>query len=450
MKYFILAGLLSGAVFANSNDLIHRPKSFPVTGGQAVFVDFSEAVYKITYDATTKKALVRAEISFDAPEAGLPIFDTVQTPTSIILDGVKVDAVEAKTPSRETTLRYVNRSVSVGSHSMIIEVPLNELLDFTSEQGVKSAFWTSDLSEREFMERYLPANFEFDQVKMTYMIKFVGTKTKQLIFTNGTQTTEGDWIKISYPSHYTASSIFFHTVPEGTVEYKRFTLRSIDGREIPAVVYYQNGPFSTTNLDRLQQKTTDVFTELERDYGAFLHPQIIVYNAGSGGMEYCGATMTDNGALGHELFHSYFARGVMPANGNSGWMDEALASWRDGGYRSTTTLSGSSRMSAHEYYTRTTDTAAYSFGARFMGYLDGTLAARGKGGLKPFMRHMVENKSLKPIFVEEFYKEMSAFYGVDMEPDFKKYTYGQGIVTPAKADEHVHKKMSLQELRKHL
>jgi hypothetical protein len=49
-------------------------------------------------------------------------------------------------------------------------------------------------------------------------------------------------------------------------------------------------------------------------------------------MEYCGATMTDPGALGHELTHSWFARGVMPANGNTGWIDEAVASWRDDGY----------------------------------------------------------------------------------------------------------------------
>lgn len=160
--------------------------------------------------------------------------------------------------------------------------------------------------------------------------------------------------------------------------------------------------------------------------------------------------MTDMGALGHEMFHFYFARGVMPANGNSGWIDEALASWRDGGYRSMTTLSGSSRMSSRDYYTRTTDTSAYSFGARFMSYLDGTLNAKGKGGLKPFMRQMVEKRAFQPLFVEEFYKEMSDFYGISMEADFRKYTYDKSAVTTEKSSHPVHKKMGLEELRNHL
>ena len=451
MKRLLLLTLLSTTVLANSNDLAHRPKSFSVSNGKAVFVDFTEATYKITYNVDKRESSIRAEIKFNAPEAGFPIFDSVQDPTLVQIDGVKTEATKTKTPDNETTLRYINKSISTGAHSMIVEVPLKELMDFSFDGGVKSAFWTSDLEERNFAELYMPANFEFDQVKMTYFVRFIGAKKKQLIFTNGQMSTEGEWTKIVYPAHFTSSSIFFHTVPEGSVELKRFTLKSIDGRELPAVVYYQNGPFSSGNLDRLVTKTTQVFQELESDYGAWLHDQIIVYNAGSGGMEYCGATMTDYSALGHELFHSYFARGVMPANGNSGWLDEALASWRDNGYRSSTTLTGSSRMSSHEYYTRTTDTAAYSFGARFMAYMDGSLSAQGKGGLKPFMRHMIENRALAPLFVEEFYKTMSAFYGIDLEPEFKKYTYGSsGVLAPEKLNNPIHKKMSIKELRKYL
>ena len=112
----------------------------------------------------------------------------------------------------------------------------------------------------------------------------------------------------------------------------------------------------------------------------------------------------------------------MPANGNAGWVDEALASWRDDGYQSLGTLSGSSNMSGRPYYTRTTDTAAYSFGERFMSYLDGKL--KSKGGLKPYMRTLVEREKFKPFFIEEFISHMSKFYGVDLSADFKQYTFG--------------------------
>ena len=328
---------------------------------------------------------------------------------------------------------------------MTIEVPLTELVEYTAS-GVKSAFWTSDLAERQFLERYLPANFEFDQVPMTFKVTFLGA-TDQVIYTNGVQKVSRDGsISITYPNYYTASSLYFHTTPKSEVKELRTSFRSIDGRELPVVVYVKATAW--TNLESLKSKTAEVFQELEKDYGAFPHPSITVYNSGMGGMEYCGATITAVSALGHELFHSYFARGMMPANGNSGWLDEALASWRDEGYQRTTTLSGSSQMSAHPLYTRTTDRAAYSFGARFMSYLDGKM--QDKGGLKLFLRHVIENRVHQPLFVEEFNKEMGEFYGRSVDEDFKRYTYGaksNDILIQDSTESGHHRKLTLAELK---
>jgi hypothetical protein len=450
MKLLLIAAtLFVSLAFAGDNDKLHTPKSFNVNGGKAVFADFTEADYVITYDIANKKATVKAAIKFEIAEEGFPIFDSVATPRSVLLDGTAVTSIETKTPAGETTLRLVNKLTAVGVHTLNIEVPLSSLVEF-SNGSVKSAFWTSDLSEREFLERYMPANFEFDQVKMTFNLEFLGATTKQIVYTNGVVTETGtNSYKISYPAYYTASSIFFHTVPTGATTEQRFTLKSIDGREIPAVVYFSKSSWATS-LDKLKEKTTAVFHELESDYGPFPHPSITVLQAGMGGMEYCGATMTDMSALGHEIFHSYFARGVMPANGNAGWLDEALASWRDDGYQTLSTLSGSTGMSSHPYYTRTTDKAAYSFGERFMSYLDGKV--QSKGGLKPFMRHMVDKKSFSPLFVEDFIKEMNEFYGISVDADFKKYTFGGGNIFShsLKAKSLVHRKMSIKELQNYL
>ena len=230
----------------------------------------------------------------------------------------------------------------------------------------------------------------------------------------------------------------------------RFTLKSIDGRMLPVLLYATKGSW-IASLDRLKEKVSSVFKELEADYGPFPHPSILVYQAGSGGMEYCGATMTDFGSVGHELFHSYFARGVMPANGNSGWLDEALASWRDNGYPTLSSLSGSSGMSSHPYYTRITDMAAYSFGARFMSLLDGE--TRGKGGMKPFLRYMVATQALKPLFVEEFISMMEGFYQQSFKNLFKRYTYGSGLnldQAGLRTESQPHRKMSLTELKDYL
>lgn len=433
---------------AGENDRYHMPKSFAVNGGKAVFADFYEAVYQINYDVTQKKAYVVAEIGLQVLEAGYPIFDSVETPTSVSFDGEPVQTVLSRTPGNETTLRIVNKLAAVGNHILRVEIPLTSLIEFTSDGGVKSAFWTSDLSERQFLERYLPANFEFDQVKMTFFVNFIGAKTRQIIYTNGVVAeTKPNSFRISYPAYYTSSSVFFHAVPQGSTKELRFSLKSIDGRSIPTVVYAARNSFAS--LETLARKTAEIFQELESDYGAFPHPSLTILQAGRGGMEYCGATMTELAALGHELFHSYFARGVMPANGNSGWVDEALASWRDNGYRSSTSMSGSSNMSSRAYYTRTTDRSAYTFGERFMRYLDGKLQA--KGGLKPFMRYMLERRIFNPIFVEEFIAEMSRFYGVSLEGDFKQFTYGRKAFGPLmQSESHFHKKMTLEEMKSYL
>lgn len=447
MKLIAIVLLISSYVFASSNDPSRIPKSFNTSTGKAVFVNFTEANYFINYDLINKNAWIKAEIKFDAPEAGFPIFDSFAEPTSIILNGSKTSATLTQTPSRETSVRVVNTAIGIGSHTLQIEVPLRDLVEFKAE-GVKSAFWTSDLSDRKYLERYMPANLEFDQVKMNFQVKVIGAKAKHTIYANGEQEIIDDsTFKISFPSHFTSSSVYFHMVPQGSMEELRFSLKSIDGRNVPVVVYTAKSFFrTTTKVDRLKTAVTEIFQELERDYGAFLHNQIIVYEAGLGGMEYCGATMTEFRALGHELFHSYFARGVMPANGNAGWVDEAFASWRDDDYYRSENLRGSSMMSSHPYYTRSTDTDAYGFGKRFMSYLDGKL--KDKGGLKPFMRHMVDKKNFSPFFIEEFIQDMNSFYGMNLDPEFKKYTFGSKKSEGFHSD--IHRKMSLEELQNHL
>lgn len=453
MKLFLVGLLLTTFALAN-NDLTHRPKSFSTRYGKAAFVDFQEANYDITYDITARKAYAVATIKFNMVEEGRPVFDSYESPDSVFLNGEQVTSSKVDTPNNETTVRIVDKVLSANtSHTLTIKITISALVDF-SRGTVKSAFWMSDLQERKFLERYLPANLEFDRVKMTINVNYIGATTKHIVYSNGeiTETSPSSY-KIVYPEYYTASSLYFHTVPEGATEELRFTLKSVDGREIPVVVYFSKNSRDHVSLIELKNETTAIFHELEGDYGAWLHPSITVYNAGSGGMEYCGATITSYEALGHELTHSYFARGVMPANGNAGWIDEAIASWRDKGYKSLESLKGSSTMSARAYYTRYTDSNAYSFGENFMRYLNNKFSSQG--GLKPFLRFMVENRAFSPIFVQDFVGEMNFFYTTSVNEDFKRYTYNNKNPTtyPNKLNESkhpIHHKMTEAELKKHL
>ena len=446
MRLFILLTTLVLSLSALANDLAHAPASFDFSGGHAVFADFTKATYNIRYDMNSKLAAVEATIELTTADAGRIIFDLKAEPSSITLDGKATSQDLISLPENASKVRALKDTAAIGKHTLVITVPLTRLLEWSSE-GVKSAFWTTDLDDRGYLEAYMPANLEFDRVPMMFKLEFVGGTKNQRIYTNGLVVGTGAGkFEVTYPEYFTSSSIFFHTAPEGAMNETSFIYRSIDGRELPVVIYKKPsiwGGSDAGTLSRLQQNTINILTELENDYGPFLHPSVTIYNAGSGGMEYCGATMTDSGALGHELTHSYFARGIMPANGNAGWIDEAVASWRDNRYPRSSSISGSANMAGRAGYTRYTDTAAYSFGARFMAYLDGKFASQG--GLKSLLRKLVEEKSFQPFFTEDFISWAEGHYRMDLKTEFKERVYGGK--SQKQSESSIHRKMSIEEMQ---
>lgn len=422
----------------------HAPKSFSTIHGNAIFIDIDTADYDLTYDLSAQTATAKATLVFDSFEEGLPIFDLVANPTSVLLDGHDVSHSLIKTPMNETSVRILLEKTKPGRHTLEVTSPITDSLRFISGSGVNSAFWFSDLDDRSYLENYAAANFEYDQMKMTFNIKVLGN-SKQKVFTNGKLTTISPTeFKIEFPEYFTSSSLYYHLVPVGRYYETNFTFKSKDGRDIPVAIY--TGTYESS-LASFKSEAVRVLNELEKDYGAFPHQSVTIFNAGSGGMEYCGATMTELRALGHELTHSYFARGIMPANGNAGWLDESIASWRDKGYQALSSLTGSSSMAGHEMYTRKTDMYAYSFGASFMGYLNYKMA--DKGGLKAYLAHLIETKLFDPLVTEEFSALMSEFYGVDMKPEFGRYVYGpQKLSTSQKSQSEFHYKMSIKDFKK--
>ncbi|MEX1100055.1 MAG: hypothetical protein WEB87_06495, partial [Bacteriovoracaceae bacterium] len=206
---------------------------------------------------------------------------------------------------------------------------------------------------------------------------------------------------------------------------------SIDGRKFPITIYSH---WRLMNY-YLKKRTFKVLAELERDYGPWPHPQLIVYGTGiRGGMEYVGATATSYVSLGHELFHSYFAKGVMPANGNSGWMDEGLASWRDRGYQTHEKPNYFSvNLAKHNSYTRKTDDRSYVKGRSFFAYIDYQLKALGMTGLKDFLSvHFVKRK-FTTITTEDFISDLEDYAGTSFREVFNQYVYGGHVEKNSRA-----------------
>jgi hypothetical protein len=145
-------------------------------------------------------------------------------------------------------------------------------------------------------------------------------------------------------------------------------------------------------------------------------------------MEYAGATTTDLGSLRHELDHSYFARSITPANGDAGWIDEAIASWGDAGYpRSVAPPGGGANMGARSPYIRETHTSAYTLGRDFLKHLDHLL--RDVGGLKRFLATYAERKRHSSVTAVEFQRLVEGFLGSPLGELFDRHVYG--AATPA-------------------
>lgn len=419
-KIFVLLSLCSINAWAN---LHLAPPDFNYHENRAVFVDYKTAVYDITYDMSAKKTTVKTKIKFVSTNLGQPIFDLVPKPSKVSIDGLVVSSELIQAPNGKP-LRIVNAALLEGEHVLEVESTIKENQKYKIfGKGVNAAFWFLDLTDRKFMEQYVPSNFEFDQYQMTLNVNFknLGSK-KQEIYANGeVKEIAPNTYQITYPEYFTASCPYFHTTPKGKFKRYDFTHTSITGREIPMTVY---APFYFFPK-KFKTKSLKVMAELEQDYGPYPHPTFIAYGTipGTGGMEHSGATRTSLSALDHEMLHSYFAKGVMPANGNSGWIDEAIASWRDYGYlRLPTPAFKSSGIGNHSAYQRNTDHRSYALGREFLAYIDYRL--QNSGGLKAFLKGYFAAYKHTVVTTEHFKNNLELFSGLDLTEDFNTYILG--------------------------
>jgi hypothetical protein len=421
-KILFLFSLISTAAFAN---LHLAPPDFDIQNGRAIFVDFKKADYSIHYDMVEERATVRTRITFEAKNSGFPLFDLIPHPNSMQLDGKKVSQDLIKFPGGVSQLRKVNQAIGPGIHVLELSNEISTNISFHSDFGsVSQAFWIRDLKDRMFLEQYIPSNFEFDQYEMNLNLSFEGVEeVEQDIYTNGvvTRTSPTSW-SINFPAYYTVSCPYFHMTPQGWMRRLDFNYSSLSGKNIPITVY---SPWKK-RTKRFKAEALRMMQELEADYGPWGHDGFVAYGTmkGTGGMEHAGATATSFGALDHEMLHSYFAKGVFPANGNSGWIDEAIASWRDKGYQRLLSpgFSGSN-LGSQSVYKRNTDSRAYALGAAFMGYLDYRL--QDHGGLKAFLRGYFHAYKHQVITTEHFKNNLEFFSGLNLDAEFETYIWGE-------------------------
>lgn len=430
LTLFVLLLLTSSA----SAKLDIAPPNFEIGNkgqGKAVFVDFTSADYEITFDIPKARTFVKSTIHFTNDERGLPIFDLVDSPTKITIDGQSSDSQKIEAPRGNgddfVEFRVVSQIVDPGNHTLVIE---HELKSAQYGKGtVSNGFFMSDLGSRALLERFLPANFEYDQLSMRFTIEVIGATEEEVIFTNGPLKQESSnlW-SISFPNYFNQSSVYFHIRPKNGTEILNFNYSSIDDRKLPVTIYKTSG---RDNLEDIKDLVTDSLAKFEKLYGAFPHPTLTVYisNVG-GGMEYSGATITNDWALPHELAHSFFGRGVMPANGNAGWIDEAMATLVGGPYTADPNNVQSVNMSNHSVYYRDNDGNGYTYGMNFLAFLGLQFNQKNKtSSMNGFLKTWSEIAGKKVTTVQMLQTSLENYSKLNLGALFQKYVLGNAKAT---------------------
>lgn len=401
----------------NSKTFINNNKTFSPA-------DIQQQDLQLTFDVQTQKAKAHSVLLIKQNESSFTYFQMGPPVQSISVDGTSVTTSLVNDPDGiGKTFVSPNQILDAGVHTLILDYDLPTSAFSFQNGGIGLLTDMSDLPAAHFFEAWAPAGFEEDAFELHLHLQILNSTSTAAhqLFTNGTSTpiSTTEW-QIDFPKYFTTSSIYFHLTNKLLVQ-ESFTIQG--AQQITPVTIY------STDSDLVAQAKELVpllFKELESTYGPYPHPQFLAYiHSGGGGMEYSGATITAIGALGHELFHSWFGRGWQPAEGRSGWIDEAFASWRDYNYfQSASLLSRApTKLSTFSPYENSTATNCYRDGRRLIAELDQVLA--DFGGMKPLMKLLIARYQHQVITVEEFQNFLAAETLMDLSSYFKRFAFGE-------------------------
>ena len=398
------------------------PPSKTVDGLFAVPIDIQSISAVFTFDGAGETAFADATIEYIVgPDDGNPFFDLRQTITQAWVDGAvfPVDQIAHHDfgTGAFTDLRIIEDIQTAGSvHTLRVQynlaLPNSELggyapaLEWSAGPRLKFVFGLSDLREARYAEAFLPANLIFDQFSISLEIQITGTMAAHSVITNADVTNLGanHW-QLEFPDRFSALSPLLEVRATDTLVQQTDTvLLPVSGITVTIEAFKPTG--SAVNLTTQINNIKAHLADNENDYGAYLHgDRFVAFFNGSGGMEYEGGTTTSTGALLHETFHSWYARGLKPAGQADGWFDEGFTTFHDAGADDPLAFDFSDPpilLCSRDPWQRQTPDNAYSDGSRFW---QGMASMLGVATVNDLMSELYEIQGGRPVSttnIEEF------------------------------------------------
>jgi hypothetical protein len=290
-------------------------------------VDVTAIDATLSFDARVRVARAEATMRFtvDDPAASC-VFDLRQDIAGAWLDHEPLPAERLARTADGVRVIDTGGSLAAGDHELqlVYDLDVPDVADplpvgWTSNvPGVVFDLWMSDLHPGRYLESWLPAPLCHDRFQLRIELDLSGSSEAHAVFANGAYRHDG----VVYPDTCTSLSPMLVVAPEARVEVidsGGITVCKLAGPEI--------------DLDSCHSQIRSYLDHNRETFGDYVFGDtFLAYVWGSArGMEYDGATTSSVGALEHEVFHSWFGRGVKPACANDGWIDEAFTTWYTAG-----------------------------------------------------------------------------------------------------------------------
>jgi len=386
--FFLLAPLVLQNLEAT--DLRLAPPPREVSGLLAAPIDIQRLRANLVFDCEAKTASVESALEFLSSDSGFPVFDLRQSLIKATLNQKPwpLEKLRLHDFGRQTgELRILESLLPSGIlHQLDLEYALRkpkapQAKDILWEEGaLEFDFWFTDLLPGRYLGQWFSSNLIFDAHPFDLEIQILHAKTPHRLVTNASVTKLGDhhW-KLSFPADFTAFSPMVVILPESKVKVESRTIRAGKNKIEVEVVRRNEVPTSTKNLlDRAEKAVKD----FSKSMGPWPHGsqcKIFIWTGGRS-MEYDGATTSSVGALRHELFHSWYGRGVKPASQNDAWWDEAFDVYFSDGMRLSAKqaeIPGQAvALFSDDPWNRITHPASYMLGSHVFGRLSFVFSAK--------------------------------------------------------------------------
>ncbi len=432
---------------------VRMPQSLappPVTvGSRRVVAPSVERIRAaLRFDVATARATAEATVDFCGGAVdGYPALDLRQP-----LDWVRLDGRELPTDAwahadlgggGDSRMRVLDIVVDAGSRHVLevgyqLETPDcvgSQPIGWTHD-GVTFDFWMSDLQPGRYLEMWVPAPLVHDRFALHLEVAVEGTDRPHLLLAN-TAGVDADparrtW-SVLYPTHFTALSPMLVLGPADALEVRRSAF-GLAGRGRSLGLVTARHSDADADLGACEADLQGWLSYLATRYPPWVHGDTywaVIWAPGRG-MEYDGATTASVAALEHEVFHSWFGRGVKPARASDGWIDEAFTVWSTAAHRAEPPRYGAEHLPLDETpvvlypshpWSRHTPLESYREGARLFSGIAHLLG--GPDRLRAAMADWYRANAGGLVTTDGLGAHLKLWSGIDISPWWARYVHGR-------------------------